>query len=522
MNSKAFEEAVADAKKLREVAEQHAKNKIIDAVTPKIRDLIDRQLSGEINESDDILDRDILDEVSDLGDETIDLTPEAIEEIVKTVRKSGEINSDEDLEKRTLRIQESLLLTDEDIDLGQIKEEVDHIYSRLQESQDSMDPVDFERITRRLDSISSNLKTIEENEMSKKLRDALNEFYLAEEDDEFDLDVPADDEVASEELPVDLGAEEELGAEDDLGLEDELGVDSGVSEDIPEELAADLVDLRDKLDSILGGDEESEDDLEDEDYEEEDEVEDDGAEEESEEPEDEFGMEMESFTLDNDLLAELGLPTLDEGGVDQPDNSQSQRYHAEGGDGDLAEGEGCDMSDDDPMEESDDSDEDDVVEESSVNNDDVLFEVDEDDIRKELQEMRKSRRKEKISGGNDRQLKEALSENEKLRKQLNESNLFNAKLLYANKLLQDKTLSDKQRVVVVESIDNARSLREVRLIYKSLSESLGKNLTEGRRRRPLGSSSRAVQGGSVPAGTVLEEGAANATRWAKLAGLPDK
>jgi hypothetical protein len=53
-----FEEALADAKKLREVAEQNAKNAIIEAVTPKIKSMIESQLgiseeSG--NEDDDDL-----------------------------------------------------------------------------------------------------------------------------------------------------------------------------------------------------------------------------------------------------------------------------------------------------------------------------------------------------------------------------------------------------------------------------------------------------------------------------------
>ena len=43
-------EAIAEARQLREMAEQNAKNKIIDAVTPRIRNLIERELLGEEDE----------------------------------------------------------------------------------------------------------------------------------------------------------------------------------------------------------------------------------------------------------------------------------------------------------------------------------------------------------------------------------------------------------------------------------------------------------------------------------------
>jgi hypothetical protein len=59
-----------------------------------------------------------------------------------------------------------------------------------------------------------------------------------------------------------------------------------------------------------------------------------------------------------------------------------------------------------------------------------------------------------------------------LKRNLQEVNLFNSKLLYTNKLLQATELSSKQRIGVIEAFDRAQSLREVELVYKSLSESL--------------------------------------------------
>ena len=43
--SNLYKDAIADARKLREAAEQHAKNKIIEEVTPKLRRMIERQIT---------------------------------------------------------------------------------------------------------------------------------------------------------------------------------------------------------------------------------------------------------------------------------------------------------------------------------------------------------------------------------------------------------------------------------------------------------------------------------------------
>jgi len=96
-------------------------------------------------------------------------------------------------------------------------------------------------------------------------------------------------------------------------------------------------------------------------------------------------------------------------------------------------------------------------------------------------------------------------------------NLFNAKLLYANKLMQNKDLSVKQQKAIVEALDNAQTLREAKLLFKSLTESLNrrtkKTMNEGSL-RSTGSSSRVTKS-SAPANNNNGE----ADRWAILAGL---
>merc|ERR1712072_655879 len=118
-------------------------------------------------------------------------------------------------------------------------------------------------------------------------------------------------------------------------------------------------------------------------------------------------------------------------------------------------------------------------------------------------------RLKKVSTSN-KALKNQLTEYAKavkaLKNQLQEMNLFNAKLLYANKLFQNKNISNAKMRSIVESIDSAKSLREVKLLYRTLTESLGKqaSLNESSTRRTLGGASRPAKSSSVK---TINEGA---------------
>lgn len=139
---------------------------------------------------------------------------------------------------------------------------------------------------------------------------------------------------------------------------------------------------------------------------------------------------------------------------------------------------------------------------------------------KAAQEERKARVEE---ARNNQALKTRLVESEKaisaMREQLEEVNLFNAKLLYVNKLMQNRDLSARQQRAVVESLDAAKTVREAKLLYTSLTESLksksGSTMNEG---RVFGSSSRSTKSGSA---STLNE-SVEADRWAILAGINKK
>ena len=106
-------------------------------------------------------------------------------------------------------------------------------------------------------------------------------------------------------------------------------------------------------------------------------------------------------------------------------------------------------------------------------------------------------------------------ENRALKQQLAEMNLFNAKLLYVNKLMQNRNVGSKQQRAIVEALDNAKTIREAKLVYESITRSLNnkKSLSEGTR-RVLGSSSKPTRRGS----SAVNE-STQTDRWATLAGI---
>ena len=206
--------------------------------------------------------------------------------------------------------------------------------------------------------------------------------------------------------------------------------------------------------------------------------------------------------------------------------------------------------DDDDVDEGMYEGDDDVAEGDDDGDDDEVVEIDENMLRKELARMRqlfegdgitdfgggkaegdpftKPPKLNKLAEMKSRVVKE-VRKNRALTKQLvqaknivgqlhgqlAELNLFNAKLLYANKLLQNENLSRVQKLNIVKSLDKAESLREAKLLYKSLLEST-KTSTKGNlsesRQRVLGSASRATRSSASSAAPEL-------ARWAQLAGL---
>ena len=114
-------------------------------------------------------------------------------------------------------------------------------------------------------------------------------------------------------------------------------------------------------------------------------------------------------------------------------------------------------------------------------------------------------------------LREAYAVIQFLRSKINEVNLLNSKLLFSNKLFRKHSLSESQKMTVIENFDRASSLREVKLVFATLSEALKtvkgttKQLKESFASKPIAS--------TRPSKNILTEGDVMATRLRKLAGL---
>jgi len=68
--------------------------------------------------------------------------------------------------------------------------------------------------------------------------------------------------------------------------------------------------------------------------------------------------------------------------------------------------------------------------------------------------------------------KEAIDEIHELKKELNEVNLLNAKLLYTNKVFKSKNLTEDKKVRVLKAFDKASTVKEAKVIFETLNEGL--------------------------------------------------
>ena len=125
-----------------------------------------------------------------------------------------------------------------------------------------------------------------------------------------------------------------------------------------------------------------------------------------------------------------------------------------------------------------------------------------------------------------KQLAEALDTVKYMKNVLSETNLLNAKLLYTNKLFKGKSLTEDQKLKIINTFDLTKNIREVKLAYTVLAESFNsgasvakkktnataQTITEGLASKPVSS--------TKPDSTIVEPQAdVMASRFQKLAGI---
>lgn len=633
MSKQLYEEALADVKKLKEIAEDNAKRAILEAVTPRIKDLIENQLLGEDKEemSDDEL---LLDDMptSEMGmsdpaaaaislpDEegkvTLDLsalaTPVSSDQVALSMDDEAAVDALMPVEKSSVVKAESFVISIEKkiqkftnassviketknyfVGIVSTISEIENMYSALQRQKDSLAK---NSLLKRLKECHISLKNLMEQEMNTMKR-----FSLNEEDITLKLKMPDEANVDPDDVEIELisgdeGEESEEG-EEGLELSDEEGGDEGESEEasesgesVPEE----------------GGDE---------------------------------GEKMESRKLNDDLVVEIDENML------RREISRMRALREASEEADVqawghGPGEVSDEFEDEDMgdpfvdvdlseadahatdEMVDEMDEKDMPEEAYEADEAAAHEVDEmeekmhmegptkkvpserdahpavqsnrqanlpeaikrklaAEARLQFEAKKKASQAKKQGMKAERQAKMSKTEQQKkqakkqssrmkeaynyyaqqfnesvarskklngmlaeatarqepttngrsqrlaeetvtLREKLAESNLFNAKLLYTNKLLQNESLTKRQKAEVIERLDEAQNIREVKLVYESLVKALqggstGRTVTESTSRGVVGSSSRPARPAATTTAT-LNEGY-EAERWAKLAGI---
>ena len=603
MSKTLYEDAIAEAKQLREVAEKNAKQAIIEAMTPKIRHLIEKELisSDEIPEIDD--DNVLMDIAVD-----VDQPPPGMEDSVGLGMPSDDdmltLNLDDialggDLEPigamplppQQLGNVPEVEPAAEDIDAPadpateepasedeaaevEVSAEALKLLAILinerkgsQSSQES--PSDLNEISQRIVRLrkrlavfsqinkilgeqkvneSSKIKTIwdyllkeaktlhqeiiriqrtgavknevsrpqrtlnliieEMKDMSSRRRDTLYEIDLNE------LELVEDEAEDALDADADADAGEDL--EDLEDLEDEA-----VEDDEPDMEAAEdaLLDLADALGIDLEGAEGEDEDLEDPEFE-----------DEEGEGEDLEDLEAEAHVFEDDVN-EDDVIEIDEGMLRREllrmrrmaESSDGTGYDTIGDPTDGAEAYGGAKKASRQKPDNTDSVGDAKAGASSYGGgkagQDAFTNPPKLNVHAEVRRLRTQMRQ---GARHNRALKGQLTEYKNavttLRQQLTEMNLFNAKLLYANKLLQNKEISPRSMRTMIESLDGAKSLREVKLIFKALTESLPKTkktMSESRVRKTLGSSSRPTRS----AGSSSDGRSKEVDRWALLAGI---
>ena len=553
MSQNLYIESIAEARQLREIAEANARNKIIDAITPQIRSLIERSLlqddsgteedlEGEEGPEDsdaDVSDGDDAEMIDDLDDEgdgelmpaapnprTIGVTstpsPTAGQGAQINVKDDGKI---------------SLTLDDVEIVVGQKQNAFEGVEDRAtsgrsrkstaqrakifemkynlfkimlqKEHKRGIRPTDRKKFVQILETLhkqavklkSDAIITEGNSKVSRKLDNLIKEISMSRKSmnqNVFDFLFETNEADPMEGMHVE--------EEDKLAEADEADDDAGGEPDVDAAVEA----LEKALAALKGEDEGDEDaDMGDMDMGDLGDEGDEGDEPEEEEEEPEEKNEGSTYEIDESVLRrELRrMKRLSEvtSGVEDP------KFTARAFGGGKVEDEMFI----------------DVDEETLLN---VLA----DELGRvkfkggKMHESAARRRAVSAPRRNNEtaalraQVGEYRAMTESMKAQLVEMNLFNAKLLYANKLMQNKNLTAKQQRAIVEALDNAKTLREAKLLYKSLTESLNKgganrSLTEGAT-RTLGSSSRSTQSAQVrPTSNGVE-----VDRWAVLAGIASK
>jgi len=327
------------------------------------------------------------------------------------------------------------------------------------------------------DAALSNAKAVLEEQFTPHLKSMLSQKIQEMEEME---DMDEMDEVTE---PVDEMAYE---MEDEVripGLEEEMEDENMMSE-MEEEINIDeLLAEYDTEETVNEAKEENEDEEAEE------------AESETEEDEEDFNLEEMSEEDLKAFIEDVVKEMAESGEIESTEAEAEEAPEAEE-DGEEMEITGLDEAYDTDKESMDE-----------VSIDELLAEIDEAADTDKVEEL-------------ESQLNEALKINKTLVNELNEINLLNSKLIHVNKIFRNKNLSETQKLQVLKAFDKAESLKEVKLVFESLTENLATKVAAKSSpviKEHLGSASKSVTTANVSKPVV--ESNDMIARFQKLAGI---
>ena len=352
-----------------------------------------------------------------------------------------------------------------------------------------------EAFTPRLQSILSK-KLQAEMEGDDEIEDELDSSDIGSGDEESPVE-PSD---AASEAHTELGPE----SEEDSSEVGEEGEDEPVSESEEEE-----GEESDEVEETM----ESEEDEVEETYHEEE-----GVEDSEESEEDELDLEA--------IIKELEMGMEDEEEISEEEVESEEEVSEEEVEDEIEEGESEEESEieevdaeeeveethseEDAIEEEDEDDDidlDEILKEMGYGDDEEIEEVNEEEEEDKTAEL-------------EAELEEAYSTVKSLQSTINEVNLLNAKLLYANRLFRGYNLTNEQKTKVVENLDRTTSVREVKLVFATLAESMNFTGTQKKTKKVVSEGASKPVASTAPVKDIISENTNTlAERFKQLANI---
>jgi len=266
--------------------------------------------------------------------------------------------------------------------------------------------------------------------------------------------------------------------------------DEKEGEEVEEETVAEVEDVTTEENVVVEDEMESEEEME---------MEDEIEAEEEAEMEDEMEMEEEEDEDEIELEAIIRELESDE---DDDEADAKETYN-----------ETEDHEDEDEVSEGEDHDEDEVEEEIDL--DEIIKSLREEDEEAEIEDEVE----EDEAMVPEAQYNEAIETVAELRKTLNEVNVLNAKLLYANKLFRTYNLNESIKAKIIDAIDRAESVREIKLVYSTLAENFKGSVDKKTKTIVKEGFASKAQPSTKPSKEIITEANTQVTRFQKLAGI---